>query len=274
MVHRWQCRHCGFSSWTPGRDRVVDTARSHLLTHYAEHIRQEDFQFRWACPHCSTDDRHHDRDQAVAGFKDHLFGHAESDLAAGVHLADIIDRTGSILIKTPLDSTGADSARIHLLTPADVFVFVTREPAERLRLIRDELSQWPTHTIVVTTKSRPLSAVDGVDLDTAPIEVVQLTKRLGLSSLGETVSRVLSEHQTTGRKISLEFDILSEILGKFALQEAVKFLHGFTSRCARSGILSHYYLNPKSQSKSVMNLLKDIFDLGIEANGVTFSSPG
>lgn len=274
MVHRWQCRHCGFSSWTPGRDRVVDTARSHLLTHYGGHIGQEDFQFRWACPHCGTEDRHHDRDRAVTAFTDHLFDHAESDLAADVHLADVIDRTGSILVKAPLDSTGADSARIHLLTPADVFVFVTREPARRLRLIRDELSGWPTHTIVVTTKSQPLADVDGVDLETASIEVVQLSKQLGLSSLGETVSRVLSEHRTTGRKISLEFDILSEILGTFTLQEAIRFLYGFTSRCARSGILSHYYLDPRPQSKSVLNVLEDVFDLRVAAEGVTFSSPG
>lgn len=274
MVHHWRCRHCGFSSWTPGHTRAAEAAKSHLLTHYDGNIRQEDFQVRWACPHCGTEDSHHDREQAVTAFAAHLFSHARSDLSADVHLADEINGTGSILVAAPLDSTGADSARIHLLTAADVYAFVTRAPAERLRLIRDELSAWPTHTIVITTKSQPLSNVEGVDFETASIEIVHLSKRLGLASLGETVSRIFSEYEETGQKVSLEFDILSEILGKFTLRNAIGFLYQFTSRCARSGILSHYYLNPRSQSKSILNVLEDVFDIRIEAEGVVFRSPG
>jgi hypothetical protein len=274
MVYRWRCRHCGFASWTPGRDQASEAAKSHLLTHYTENIRREDARLGWACPHCGTTDGHQDRDRAVTEFKRHLFDHAEVDLAADVHLADEFGGTGSVLVKAPLESTGADSARVHLLTPTDVYVFVTQDPTDRLRLIMDKLPEWPTHTVVITTTSRPLSDIDSVDLETASIEVVQLTKRLGLSRLRETIGAVLDEHEATGGKISLEFDILSEILRTFDLREAVQFLYAFTKQCARSDVLSHYYLDPKSQSTSVINVVEDVFDVRVEAEGVMLRSPG
>ncbi|RLM57239.1 hypothetical protein DVK02_05515 [Halobellus sp. Atlit-31R] len=247
--------------------------QSHLLGHHRRNLRQEDFSYRWSCPYCGAENHHHERDEAVSEFETHLFDHVENRLESGVHVADGIGGTGSILVKAPLESTGANGARIHLLTPADVYIFVTQNPKQRLELIRDELSEWPALTIVITTKSQPLSGVDGVDLETVPLEIVHLNKRLGLSSLGETVSRVLSEHESTGRKISLEFDILSEVIATFDIQDVFHFLRGFTSRCARSDALSHYYVNPTSQSESIMNVLEQLFDMQIEATGAVFESP-
>jgi len=272
MVYRWRCRHCAFSSWAASREQAADSVKSHLFAHNTQNVRQQDFSYRWSCPYCSADGHKHDRDQVVVEFRDHLFDHAESQLHPDVHLADDINQTGSILIKAPLESTGADGARIHLLTPANVYIFVTREPQKRVELIRDEFPQWPAATIIITTKSQPLSDVDGIDLESLPLEVVHLNKRLGLDSLGETVSRVLSEHESAG-KISLEFDILSEIITKFDVQDALRFLQGFTSRCKRSNVLSHYYVNPTAQSDSVMNVLEQLFDMQIEATGLVFESP-
>ncbi|RLM89176.1 hypothetical protein D3D02_08580 [Halobellus sp. Atlit-38R] len=177
------------------------------------------------------------------------------------------------MVKAPLESTGANGARIHLLTPANIYIFVTRDPKQRIELIRDQFSEWPASTIVITTKSQPFSEVDGIDLETIPLEIVHLNKGLGLSSLGETVSRVLSEHESTG-KISLEFDILSEIIKKFEVQDVLQFLRGFTARCDRSDALSHYYVNPKAQSESVMNVFEQLFDLQVEAKGLVFESEG
>ena len=272
MVHRWQCRHCSFSSWAAGWEPAAESVKSHLFDHYTEHLRQEDFSYRWSCPYCTTESHDHDRDQAIVSFKDHLFDHVEPHLKSDVHLADVIDRTGSILVKAPLDSTGADAARIHLLTAANINIFITQNPTQRVELIRDKFSEWPVSTIIITTKSQPLSEVEGLDLESIPLEVVHLNKRLGLSNLGETVSRVLSEHETRG-KISLEFDILSEIVTKFDVQDVFRFLRGFTSRCERSDVLSHYYVNPAAQSESVMNVFTQLFDIQIEATGFVFESP-
>jgi hypothetical protein len=272
MVYHWGCRHCDFSTWSPDRDRTAESAKSHLLNHYEGNVRQEDFGLAWSCPYCDNTGRDHDGDKALAEFKNHLFSHVEPLLESGVHLADGINGTGSIMIRGPTESPGADNARIHLLTPADIYVFVTTTPKRRIELIRDELSEWPAWTVLITTKSQPLAGVDGIDLSTIPMEVVQLDKALGLSSLGETVSRVLSEHESAEGKISLEFDILPEVIAKFDVKEAFRFLHIFTSRCDRANALSHYYVNPKTQSESSINVLSEVFDMEIEADGAVFTS--
>ncbi|MFB6092967.1 MAG: hypothetical protein ABEK02_08165 [Haloquadratum sp.] len=272
MVYRWRCPHCDFTSWGANREQTAESVESHLFSHYQQNLREEDFSYRWSCPYCESENHHHEYDQAVPEFRNHLFDHVESRITPDVHLADEIDRTGSILVKSPLESTGANAARIHLLSPASVYVFVTQDPKQRIELIRDEFAEWPASMIVITTKSQPLSDVDGIDLETVPLEIVHLNKRLGLSNLGETVSRVLSEHDSAG-KVSLEFDILAEIAEKFAVRATLQFLRGFISRCERSDVLSHYYINPKLQSESIMNILEKLFDMQIEANGWVFESP-
>lgn len=272
MVYRWECRHCDFSTWSTDRDRIAESIQSHLAEHYKSNFRKEDFGLAWSCPYCEAEGRDHDSDRALAEFKSHLFGHAESLLESDTHVADSINGTGSIMVKGPPESVGVDNARVHLLSPADIYVFVTTTPERRIELIRDEMSEWPALTVLITTKRQPLSGIAGVDFSTIPIEVVQLDKQLGLSSLGETVSRVLSEHESKQGKISLEFDILPEVIEKFEVQKAFRFLHVFTSRCNRADALSHYYIDPKTQSESKINVLGEVFDMQIEANGTVFTS--
>jgi hypothetical protein len=272
MVYRWSCRHCDFSTWSTDRDRIAGPIKSHLVEHYEGNFRKEDFGLAWSCPYCKVNGRDHDSDQALADFKSHLFDHVEPMLESGVHVADNISGTGSIMIQGPPESAGVDNARIHLLSPADIYVFVTMTPERPIELIRDEISEWPALTVLITTKTQPLAGIAGVDFSTIPIEVVQLGKHLGLSSLGETVSRVLSEHESRQEKISLEFDILPEVIDKFDVQKAFRFLNIFTSRCNRANALSHYYIDPKTQSESKINVLGEVFDMRIEANGPVFTS--
>lgn len=272
MVYRWRCRNCDFSTWSTERGRTAKSAKSHLVTHYQGKIRREDFGLAWSCPYCESEGRGHDEEGALSEFKDHVFGHVEPLLESGVHVADDINGTGNVVVNAPLESTGADNARIHFLAPADICLFVTTNPKRRIELIAEELPEWPAWTIVITTKSQPLAGIEGIDFSTVPLEVVQLDKSLGLSSLGETVSRVLDEHESTEGKISLGFDILPEIIEKFQLQEVFKFMHVFTSRCKRANALSHYYFNPQTQSESTVNILDQVFDMNIYANGTVFES--
>jgi hypothetical protein len=272
MVHRWGCRQCDFSTWSTDRDQTAESAKSHLLKHHEDQFRQQDFGLAWSCPYCEAEGRDHDDDYAIAEFKRHLFDHVESLLESTVHVADDIDATGSIMVKAPVESAGANNARVHFLAPADIYVFVTQNPKRRIELIRDDLPEWPEWTILITTKSNPLADIEGIDFSTVPLEVVQLDKHLGLSTLGETVSRVLSEHESPEEKISLEFDILPEIIDKFSVQDVFQFLHIFTSRCARSRVLSHYYVDPTMESESTVNVLSEVFDMQIEANGPVFTT--
>jgi hypothetical protein len=272
MVYRWRCKSCDFSTWAPGRERVAESAKSHLITHHRDRVKREDFGLAWSCPYCDSSGRGYESQQAVEDFKNHLFGHMAPLIESGVHVADDINGTGSILVHASPESAGADNVRINFFAPADICILVTTNPKRRIELIADRLREWPASTIVITTKSQPLAGIDGIDFEVVPLEIVQLEKSLGLSSLGETVSRVLENHESAEGKISLGFDILSEIIEKFQLQEVFKFMHVFTSRCRRADALSHYYIDPNPQSESTLNVLDQAFDMTIRPSGTVFES--
>ena len=270
MVRRWQCRHCEFTVWSASRPATVDRVESHLLDHYQQQLSRQEFQIHWECPYCESSGESHDEQDGIQRFREHLFGHVEPLMESGVHVADEISGTGSVLVRAPLNSTGADNARIHFLSPGDILLIVTTTPAKRIRLLDETLPEWPAWTIVLTTKENPLAGIDGIDFSTVPLEVVRLDRRLGLSDLGETISRVIGEQDTAGSKMSVEFDILSEIVEKFDTQTVFKFLHVLTSRLDEAGALSHFYVNPKRQSASTVNVLGQLFDVSIAADERTF----
>lgn len=270
MVRRWQCRHCEFTVWSASRPATVDRVESHLLDHYQQQLSRQEFQIHWECPYCESSGESHDEQEGIQRFREHLFGHVEPLMESDVHVANEISGTGSVLVRAPLNSTGADNARIHFLSPGDILLIVTTTPAKRIRLLDETLPEWPAWTIVLTTKENPLAGIDGIDFSTVPLEVVRLDRRLGLSDLGETISRVIGEQDTAGSKMSVEFDILSEIVEKFDTQTVFKFLHVLTSRLDDAGALSHFYINPKHRSASTVNILGQLFDISIAADKRTF----
>jgi len=270
MVYRFRCRHCSFTIWSASGDATVDAVKSHVFRHHRQRLTGQDFQVRWDCPYCEKSGQHHDQTEGIERFERHLFGHVESLVESGVHVADDIEGTGSILLRAPRDSTGAENARIHFLSPADVVLLVTTVPAERLRLLHEELHDWPAQTVVLTTKSDVLGGVSGIDFAEVPLEIVQLDPRLGLSELGETISRVIDEYETASDKIAVEFDILSELIGKFDLQTIFKFLHLLSKRFERAGALAHYHVDPRAQSEATINVLDQAFDLSITARDQRF----
>ncbi|MFD1634656.1 DUF7504 family protein [Haloplanus ruber] len=270
MVYRFQCRRCPFTVWSTRRDAIADAAGSHILSHYRERVTKQDFRIRWSCPHCERSGQHHDGDAGVERFEQHLFEHVESSVESGVHVADDIDRTGGVLVRAPRGSTGLDNARVHFLSPGGVVLFVTTAPAERIRLLDDALNEWPARTIILTTKPDPLGDISELDLSAASLEVVRLDSRLGLSEVGETISRVVGEYEDVGGKIVAAFDILPELVEKFDLQTVFKFLHVLDTRLTRADALSHYHVDPRTQSQSTINVLGQAFDLSIVADDRRF----
>jgi len=270
MVYRFQCRRCSFTVWSTRRDAIADAAGSHILSHYRERVTKQDFRIRWSCPHCERSGQHHDGDAGVERFERHLFEHVESSVESGVHVADDIDRTGGVLVRAQRGSDGLDNARVHFLSPGDIVLFVTTAPAERIRLIDDTLREWPRRTIVLTTKPDPLGDVSDLDLSETSLEVVRLDSRLGLSEVGETISRIVGEYEDVGGKIAAEFDILPELVEKFDLQTVFKFLHVLAVRFDRADALSHYHVDPRAQSQSTINVLDQVFDLSIVADDRRF----
>lgn len=272
MVHRWRCRHCDFTIWSPAAEITVTGVKNHILDHHRNQLTEEGFQRRWDCPYCDASGEHHDRDECLQTFQNHLFEHVKPLMESDKHVADDIERRGNVLVLAPPEGRPADNARKHFLALGDIAIFVTANPAPRLRLIEEQLSQWPAATIVITTRENPLEGIEDMDFANIPIEIVKLDKRMGLGGLGETISRVVYEHEQVQGKISFEFDILAEIIDTFQLEQVFKFLHALTSRLDSAEALSHYYVNPQAQSESTINVLDQLFDLRIRATEETFVS--
>lgn len=270
MVHEWRCHRCEFAVWAGSESAAIDGVQSHLFGQHRGTLAKDSFQVRWQCPYCAEKRLQHDREEAVSSFKRHLSEHVDDRLRSGAHVADDIGRSGNVLVLADPRSTGADNARIHFLAVCDVAVIVTSNVAERLRLLRDQRSDWPRRTIVLTTNEDPFDGLDGMDFSDASLEVVQLSKHMGLAEIGETISRVVAEHDRPERTLSVQFDVLSELIDACELKRLFRFLHLLTARFESADALAHYYCNPEANAKPTINLLAELFDMMIRADGNAF----
>ena len=272
MVYRWRCRHCEFTVWASRREQTAQRAKVHVFGHNRQNVTDDEFHLQWRCPYCERTGQTHDRSSGLETYKAHLFSHVEPLMESGVHIADDIEYTGSVLVLSPTESPGAKNARVHFLAPCDIAVFVTTNPARRLQLLREELTELPAWIVMLTTRERPLEGVPDHDISNLPLEVVQLDRQMGLAGLGETVSRVISEQEAMDGKISFEFDVLSELVDTFTLQKVFRFLHILNARLEEADVLSHYYFDPESHYEGSVNVLDRMFDMRIRASGQVFVS--
>lgn len=272
MVHRWRCRDCGWTAWSASRERTEREVKSHLISRYGDRVSQGSFGVEWTCAYCDEEVQTHDVSEGFERYRDHLFSHNESLLESDVHVADDINGTGSILVLSELEGTGADNARKHFLSPGDILLFVTTRPQRRIRFVQDKLEELPSSMVVITSRKDPLDGLSGGDPSSLPVEVVRPDGTMGLSTLGQTISRVVDRHEQMEGKISFEFDILSELITTFDLQQVFKFLHVLTARLEDANALSHFYANPSARSESSINVLDEVFDMRLTAEGAVFTS--
>jgi len=272
MVHRWRCRSCGWTAWSASRASAAQEIKSHLVTHYRDTVSQGSFGIQWTCPYCDDEQQTHDKDEGFGRYKDHLFSHTKSLMETEVHVAEDINGTGSVLVLSSLEGTGAGNARKHFLSPGDIMVFVTTRPERRLRLVQEQIGKLPSWTVIITSRENPLEGLHGADAASLPVEIVHLDGSIGLGTLGRTVSGVLDKQEGKAGKISFEFDILSELIETFDLQQVFKFLHVLTSRLEDADALSHFYANPDVRSESSINVLDQVFDMRLTAKGDVFTS--
>lgn len=272
MVYRWRCRRCAFTTWSSSDAHLERKIKAHAFDHHRGSIAKVDFRVGWECPTCGEEGQSHDKVETVRAFKDHLYDHLKGEVVSGVHVADDIDRRGNVLVKAPIESDGANNARTHFLSVGNVLVLVTQNPAERIRLLDETLSEWPTWTVVITTKRRPLEEPMEIDFTDIPIEVVKLDQSMGPTGLGETISRVVDEHHRQGVKLSVAFDILPELIDTFDLKQSYKFLDMLSTRLEEVGALSQFYFDPQPQSATALNVINDQFDMELNADGPVFTT--
>ncbi|EMA36679.1 DUF7504 family protein [Halobiforma nitratireducens] len=247
-----------------------DAVQSHLFDHERDALYREGYQIGWSCSRCESATLKHDKEEAVRTFKRHLFDHVKGRVEKGTHVADEIGRTGNVLVLSSPTSTGANNAHVHFIDSDDVAILVTTSVAERLRLLAERGSDWPVRTIVVTTAEQPLASTDDLDLRDVPLEIVQLDPGIGLDGIGETISRVIAEHNDPGTDVTLAFDVLSELLAKSDLETLFKFLHLLTARIESADAFSHFYCDPETKSTPTINLISELFDLCLSASDDRF----
>lgn len=264
MVYRWRCPHCEFTMWTTDPRTDIEAVGSHLQTHHQNLLSKKDFWVGWNCPYCDQTRMSRNETQAVQQFHEHLFNHVEPQLDSEVHVMDEIDGTGNVMIQNGPQSANTDNARIHFLAPGDLVVFVTATPADRLRLLNN-FSEWPAKTIVVTTNENPLEGVDTPDSTDRSIKVVQIDSSLSLTKLGETLVQVVREQHSVQNKISVEFDILTEIINKYDLQTVFEFIHLLINLFEMFDVIAHYYVDCSRASMPTINVLSELFDMVIQA---------
>lgn len=270
MVYRWDCRHCAFSAWSNSDERLEKNAGAHLFDHHSSKLSKADFRVAWDCPYCDAGETAHDKGAAAQAFKDHLDWHAGNSIESNAHLADEVENSGNVLVQTAADSAAADSARLQFTARSDLSIIVTKSPKERLRLLHDRFNGWPDRTVVMTTKRRPLAGAFDIDLSDAPVEVVELDRRLGPSQLGETISRVIDAHHTPDQRLAVGFDILYDIVSSFDLQTTHDFVSMLSSRLSEADALWHIYAEPRPQLSTALNVLEEYIDLTVETESGVF----
>lgn len=263
MVYKWDCRECGYTAWSEHQSSLERDIKSHLFDHNLNNITKRDFRFTWNCPYCSSTATIHDKEEIIEDFKIHLYNHIAEQVISDTHVAETINRRGNILVEAPVDGEQADYARRHFFSCGNVVIVVTRNPEARIRLLAEQLDGWPAHTVILTTKRRPIDSTLGIDFSDVSIEVVELDQRLGPNQLGETISRVVTQHDGPGRQLSFGFDIIYEIIQSFDLQTSYEFVSSISSRLRDVNAVSHFYISPHPQLESILNVLEDQFDLKI-----------
>lgn len=271
MVYRWGCHRCEYVVWSSKHDEMTRAVKSHLLDHYQANLSEHPVRLERMCPMCGENTLVDEEGTGVEEFEDHLFAHVESRIRSDAHVADDIDRSGSVLVLPSAGGSGADNARIHFLAPCDVVVFVTRDPVGRIRLLGDERRRWPEKTVVLTPEANPLDGLPEEKVSALSPEVVDVGDR-SLGALGRTISHTLRDQAPIGGRISVAFDMLPEILDRNELKRVFYFLDVLNARIEEGNALAHYYLDPREQARASVNILHKLFDLTMRAENRVFVS--
>lgn len=276
MMDRWRCTHCDFLTWADGRSEIKDTVQTHLLAHYSENLTKSDFRVTWDCPYCATEKTIYDKAEAIAGFKSHLYSHVEDRIQTNKHIAERLGWNGNVRIDAPIESDEADTLRAHFHSEADLIVLITANPEARIRLLHKRLTDWPTRAVVVSTDGNPFGDNNELNFSGIPIELVELDSRLGPSDVGETVSRILDVHHENNMRVSVEVDIISELINSFDLQTSCDFVRMLSSRLEDVDGVFQLYVDPDAHRNipTVLNFLEDEFDLTISAEDQRFTKTG
>lgn len=271
-MERWECTHCDFLTWADNHQQIKATIKIHLLSHHSDRLAKSDFRISWNCPYCRTEKTMYNKEEAVADFKSHLYDHRKEGIREDVHIADRLGWDGNLQINTPTESAEADTLRSHFHSDADLVILITSNPNARIQLLHDELTDWPTRAIVVSTDGQPFDSESELDFSGTSMELVELDSRLGPNDVGETVSRILDVHHTDGMRVSVEVDIINELIRSFDPRTSCDFVRMLASRLEAVDGVFQLYVNPDAHRNisTVLNFLEEEFDMTVQASEQRF----
>ena len=266
-MKRWDCNQCDFMAWTDDHAEMEHIIESHLLAHHKENVRKSDFRISWQCPYCPTEQTAYDKEEALTAFKSHLHDHANGSVTESAHIADQLSWNGNIKVKGPVSAAEADSVRTHFHAAADLAIILTANPAARIQLLYDELDEWPSRTVVLSTDGHPFDETSDLDFSGVSIELVELDARLRPTDIGETISRIIDMHQTPEMTVSVEVSILTDIIESFSLDTSCEFVRMLSARLNDVDGVFQLYVDPDSNPNvaTALNFLDDEIDFTISA---------
>ena len=144
---------------------------------------------------------------------------------------------------------------------------MTSNPAERIQLLHDELDEWPSRTVVLSTDGHPFDETTELDFSGISIELVELDSRLRPTDVGETVSRIIDMHQTPEMTVSVEVSILTDIIESFTLDVSCEFVRMLSARMEDVDGVFQLYADPDANPKvaTALNFLEDEIDFTVTA---------
>jgi len=177
----------------------------------------------------------------------------------------------NVLVCCPSFTREEPRACLDLLTPegsTDVHalsVLFTQSPGDHVDTWQRIAGACPTRMRIVAVDAdadaRSNREVGAADADRA---VERVGSPHNLTRLGVRITDYLDEwDSSTDRRIVVCFQSLTALLQYVDLESAVAFLEVVTARCAATGAVAHYHLDPEAHDEATIDRLSELFETAL-----------
>jgi hypothetical protein len=167
--------------------------------------------------------------------------------------------------------TGACLDLLTVADPADETVLAVsfdESPRDKARRWDDNLDTPPDELAVVAVGDSPAEAApessSGEEESSTPTVIHTIADRGDLVSLGEAISRQLSEWEHGDDRTVVCFQSLTALLEHIELRQLFRFLHALCYRLKSAGAVSHFHLDPDAVDERTIYTLRPLFDTIVE----------
>lgn len=262
---QWNCQDCQFTAWGETSDAVSQLVARHVVDHHRDTFRDVDAGVAWSCPYCASTGYDTQYESVLTGFREHIRGqHMDRYDVLDRNIADELVGGGGVLIDTAPASDEAETAITYFQHQATASIVVTSRPVAHIQHLDRNPAVAPEQISLITT--RPVSTAE-FDLSTLSSDAITIEQpeTVSLGSLGESLSRRLTEYEATGETVCIEMDIFPEMLDAFEETAVFQFVYTLCERATQSGALVYFFLDTRSRSDRTVEMFRNVFDLELTA---------